>query len=81
MLVTKTWVLAVANQKGSVIRTTTVASPGAAIGERVLLVDLNSLGCLTISLGQDPEKLPVSVYEVLLGELEPNVALVTTVGE
>jgi chromosome partitioning protein len=78
---TKTRVLAVANQKGGVAKTTTVASLGAAmtdIGKRVLLVDLDPQGCLTFSLGQDPDKLPVSVHEVLLGEVEPNAALVTT---
>ncbi|WP_156736798.1 ParA family protein, partial [Mycobacterium sp. E3298] len=60
----KTRVLAVANQKGGVAKTTTVASLGAAMvdeGQRVLLVDLDPQGCLTFSLGQDPDKLPVSV--------------------
>ena len=78
---TETRVLAVANQKGGVAKTTTVASLGAAMvdkGRRVLLVDLDPQGCLTFSLGQDPDKLPVSVHEVLLGEVEPNAALVTT---
>src|SRR5246500_3741799 len=80
-LMTKTRVLAVANQKGGVAKTTTVASLGAAVVDRgrgVLLVDLDPQGCLTFSLGQDPDKLPVSVHEVLLGEVEPNATLVTT---
>src|ERR1700744_5870402 len=80
-LVTKTRVLAVANQKGGVAKTTTVASLGAAMveaGRRVLLVDLDAQGCLTFSLGHDPDKLPVSVHEVLLGEVEPSAALVMT---
>jgi len=75
-------VLAVANQKGGVAKTTTVASLGAAMlesGRRVLLVDLDPQGCLTFSLGHDPDKLPVSVHEVLLGDIEPNAALVTTI--
>lgn len=74
-------ILAVANQKGGVAKTTTVASLGAALvdeGKRVLLVDLDPQGCLTFSLGADPDKLPVSVHEVLLGEVEPGAALVTT---
>jgi chromosome partitioning protein len=61
-------VLAVANQKGGVAKTTTVASLGAAMvaaGRRVLLVDLDAQGCLTFSLGHDPDKLPVSVHEAL----------------
>lgn len=52
-----TRVLAVANQKGGVAKTTTVASLGAAMvekGRRVLLVDLDPQGCLTFSLGQVP---------------------------
>jgi chromosome partitioning protein len=76
-----THVLAVANQKGGVAKTTTVASLGAAMveqGKRVLLVDLDPQGCLTFSLGQDPDKLAVSVHEVLLGDVEPNAALVST---
>src|SRR6266567_2342357 len=78
---TVTRVLAVANQKGGVAKTTTVASLGAAMqekGRRVLLVDLDPQGCLTFSLGQDPDKLAVSVHEVLLGEVEPDAALVDT---
>lgn len=50
-------------------------------GRRVLLVDLDPQGCLTFSLGQDPDKLPASVHEVLLGEIEPSAALVTTMEE
>ena len=76
-----TRVLAVANQKGGVAKTTTVASLGAAMVEldkRVLLVDLDPQGCLTFSLGQDPDKLAVSVHEVLLGDVEPDAALVST---
>lgn len=78
---TVTRVLAVANQKGGVAKTTTVASLGAAMvekGKRVLLVDLDPQGCLTFSLGQDPDKLPMSIHEVLLGDVEPDAALVDT---
>jgi chromosome partitioning protein len=80
-MVTMTRVLAVANQKGGVAKTTTVASLGAAMaedGKKVLLVDLDPQGSLTFSLGHDPDKLPVSIHEVLLGEVEPDTALVTT---
>lgn len=80
-VVTPTRILAVANQKGGVAKTTTVASLGAAMTEksrRVLLVDLDPQGCLTFSLGHDPDKLPVSVHEVLLGEVEADAALVPT---
>lgn len=76
-----TRILAVANQKGGVAKTTTVASLGAAFveaGKQVLLIDLDPQGCLTFSLGTDPDKLPVSVHEVLLGDVEPSAALVVT---
>ena len=76
-----TRVLAVANQKGGVAKTMTVASLGAAFsaeGQKVLLVDLDPQGCLTFSLGTDPDKLPLSVHEVLLGDVEPDAALVQT---
>jgi chromosome partitioning protein len=63
-------IVAVANQKGGVAKTTSVASLGAAfaeLGKRVLLVDLDAQACLTFSLGVDPEALEVSINEVLVG--------------
>ena len=64
-------VLAVANQKGGVAKTTTVASLGAALvarGKSVLVVDLDPQASLTFSLGYDPDRLDASVHEVLIGE-------------
>ncbi|PXW30985.1 ParA family protein [Nocardia sp. 348MFTsu5.1] len=64
-------VLAVANQKGGVAKTTTVVSLGAALADKglsVLVVDLDPQGCLTFSLGHDPDKLTISIHDVLLGE-------------
>lgn len=66
-----TRVVAVANQKGGVAKTTTVHSLGAALaerGRRVLLVDLDPQSCLTFSAGIDPDALEVSLYEVLIGK-------------
>ncbi len=63
-----TTTLAIANQKGGVAKTTSVASIGAALaelGHSVLLVDLDPQACLTFSLGIDPEDLEVSVHHVL----------------
>ncbi|WP_188586771.1 ParA family protein [Gordonia jinhuaensis] len=76
-----TRVLAVANQKGGVAKTTTVASLGAALADldlSVLVVDLDPQGCLTFSLGHDPDKLEVSVHEVLLREADIGDALLET---
>jgi chromosome partitioning protein len=63
-----TTTLAVANQKGGVAKTTSVASLGAALaelGHSVLLVDLDPQACLTFSLGIDPEDVEVSIHHVL----------------
>ena len=60
--------LAVANQKGGVAKTTSVASLGAALaelGHSVLLVDLDPQACLTFSLGIDPEDVEMSIHHVL----------------
>jgi chromosome partitioning protein len=63
------WLVAVANQKGGVGKTTTTHSLGYAfveLGRRVLLVDLDPQACLTYSTGIDPRGLDVSVLDVLL---------------
>ena len=63
-------VVAVANQKGGVAKTTTVHSLGAALAEqgvRTLLVDLDPQACLTWSTGTDPDALERSLHDVLLG--------------
>ena len=68
-----TTTLAIANQKGGVAKTTTVASLGTALvdsGLRVLLVDLDPQSCLTFSLGIDPEDLDTSIHQVLLRQAE-----------
>lgn len=76
-----TTVLAVANQKGGVAKTTTVASLAAALHaleQRVLVVDLDPQGCLTFSLGHNPDKLESSVHEVLTGDAEAANVLIET---
>jgi len=76
-----TTTLAVANQKGGVAKTTTVASLGAALtelGYKVLLVDLDPQACLTFSLGIDPDALELSVHDVLLGRVPAAMALQQT---
>jgi chromosome partitioning protein len=63
-------VIAVANQKGGVAKTTTVHSLGSALverGFRTLLVDLDPQACLTYSTGTEPDGLDRSLHDVLLG--------------
>src|SRR5215210_2910669 len=77
----RTTVLAIANQKGGVAKTTTVASLGAALAElgaRVLLVDLDPQACLTFSLGVDPEDLELSVHHVLTKGMAASEVLIET---
>ena len=72
-------VLAVANQKGGVAKTTTTHSLGAGLaelGERVLLVDLDPQACLTYSLGIDSDSLGESLHDVLAGRAEAADVLV-----
>jgi chromosome partitioning protein len=76
-----TTTLAVANQKGGVAKTTSVASIGAALaelGHSVLLVDLDPQACLTFSLGIDPEDLEVSVHQVLTQGVDPAEVILET---
>jgi chromosome partitioning protein len=63
-------VIAVANQKGGVAKTTSVHSIGTALverGLRTLVVDLDPQACLTWSTGTDPDGLDRSLHDVLLG--------------
>jgi len=62
-------VIAVANQKGGVGKTTVTVNLGAALAERgkkVLLIDLDPQGNLTMAVGLNPPELKETVYDLLV---------------
>ena len=72
-------VLAFANQKGGVAKTTTTVNLGVAfqeLGHRVLAVDMDPQGNLTMSLGLDPDAVRPSMYDVLVNHVNIEEALV-----
>ncbi len=61
-------VIAMVNQKGGVGKTTSTVSLGAALaayGRRVLLVDFDPQGALSVALGVNPNELDLTIYNLL----------------
>ena len=64
-------VIAIANQKGGVAKTTTTHNLGVALaaqGKRVLMIDLDSQASLTISVGLEPLEVEQTIVDVLRKE-------------
>lgn len=74
-------IIAIANQKGGVGKTTTCVNLCSALheqGKKVLLCDTDPQGNATSAMGADKRQTPVSVYDILIGTVTAEKAILKT---
>ena len=74
-------VIAIANQKGGVGKTTTAVNLSACLGKRgkkTLIIDIDPQGNTTSGLGLDPRTVESSVYDCIINDMPMSEAMVKT---
>lgn len=74
-------IIAIANQKGGVGKTTSTINLGASLatlGKRVLLIDIDPQGNTTSGIGINKADVHNCIYDVLINEIHPNDAVLLT---